>query len=170
MSKGGEWLLELLKCGMVRGSIVLAIDVPAPNGFVPVKQAALAGLCLVMMAALAVAAGDDALAQARKLLLRGKYAEAAELYSPLAEKDPAAAVGLARCLAAEGKLDEAVKDADRLQAAPCRGVRRIGGDGLRTRRLRRGQEAGRRGARASTAGNCWPGGSSPNWTAWPAAR
>ncbi len=53
--------------------------------------------------------------QARKLLLRGKYAEAADLYGPLAGKNAAAAVGLARCLAAQGKDDAAEKA---LAAAP----------------------------------------------------
>ena len=39
----------------------------------------------------------------------GKYGEAADIYGPLAEKgDPAAVLGLARCLSAEGKRDEAV--------------------------------------------------------------
>jgi len=45
----------------------------------------------------------------RSLLLGGKYAEAAEIFSPLAKEKPAAAVGLARCLVAEGKLAEARK-------------------------------------------------------------
>lgn len=80
-----------------------------------------AGICLISMlaaAGTARAAGDD-LAKARELLLGGKYAEAAEIYGPLAgakdkEAAPAAVLGLARCLCAEGKLDEAVK---RLAAA-----------------------------------------------------
>ena len=45
--------------------------------------------------------------KARALLMGGKYAEAAEIYTPAAAKDPAAALGLGRCLAAQGKLDEA---------------------------------------------------------------
>lgn len=46
----------------------------------------------------------------RSLLLRGQYAEAAEQYAALAEKDPVeAAVGQARCLRAEGKDSEAEK-------------------------------------------------------------
>jgi len=53
--------------------------------------------------------------QARKLLLRGKYAEAADIYSSLASKNAAATVGLARCLAAQGKDDAAEKA---LAAAP----------------------------------------------------
>jgi tetratricopeptide (TPR) repeat protein len=71
---------------------------------------------LSVLTALAIArAAEDPLANARKLLLGGKYAEAAEIYGPLAERqDPAAVLGLARVLSAEGKLDEAV---NRLAAA-----------------------------------------------------
>ena len=77
------------------------------------------GLCLLFVSVGAVTAWADetAMPQARKLLLRGKYAEAADLYSPLATKLPAAAVGLARGLAAQGK-DDAAEEA--LAAAPGR--------------------------------------------------
>ena len=72
----------------------------------------IAAICLLgvlPVPPIARAAGDD-LAKARELLLGGKYAEAAEIYGPLAEHDaPAALLGLARCLCAEGKLDQAVK-------------------------------------------------------------
>ena len=54
-------------------------------------------------------AAEADLTEARGLLLGGKYEEAAEIYSPLAEREPAALLGLARCLAAQGRLDEAVK-------------------------------------------------------------
>ncbi|MBN2474150.1 MAG: tetratricopeptide repeat protein [Pirellulales bacterium] len=57
----------------------------------------------------AVRAVDDDLAKGRSLLWGGKYAEAAEVYAPLAEKDPAAALGLARALDAQGKTEDAVK-------------------------------------------------------------
>ena len=78
----------------------------------------------------AARAGDDAIGEARKLLLRGNYAEAAELYKHLLQHRPpsppaplpqagegslSAAVGLARCLTARGKDDEAQKA---LLAAP----------------------------------------------------
>lgn len=46
---------------------------------------------------------------ARDLYLTGKYAEAAEVYARTATKDPGAVIGLARCLAAQGKRQEAVK-------------------------------------------------------------
>lgn len=53
---------------------------------------------------------DSAIAAARTLFLRGKYAEAAEGYAEAAEKDPlAAALGIARCQSARGKLDDAKK-------------------------------------------------------------
>ncbi|NUQ63064.1 MAG: tetratricopeptide repeat protein [Pirellulales bacterium] len=55
------------------------------------------------LAALAAEPPSDA----RRLLLSGKYAEAAEIYQARAPQDPASAVGLSRCLAAEGKYDEA---------------------------------------------------------------
>lgn len=69
------------------------------------------GLCLILLlvVVLDACADDAAIQRARKLWLRGKYAEAADIYRPLAEKSPPAAVGLARCLASQGKLDEADK-------------------------------------------------------------
>jgi cellulose synthase operon protein C len=66
-------------------------------------------LLLVSVAVLPARADEAALQKARKLLLRGKYAEAADLYRPLAGKEPAAAVGLARCLASQGKEKAAEK-------------------------------------------------------------
>ncbi len=72
-------------------------------------------LLLVAIAAVTASADEAAMPQAGKLLLRGKYAEAADLYSPPAQKNAAAAVGLARCLAAQGK-DKAAEKA--LAAAP----------------------------------------------------
>ncbi len=69
----------------------------------------IACLLLVSAAALAARAAEGPLPAARKLWLRGKYAEAADLYAPAAGKNAAAAIGLARCLAAQGKDDEAVK-------------------------------------------------------------
>jgi cellulose synthase operon protein C len=68
-------------------------------------------LCLLLAAVAAPGAQADekTAAKARKLLLRGKYAEAADLYAPTAVKDPAAAVGLARCRAAGGRDADAQK-------------------------------------------------------------
>ncbi|HUT95043.1 MAG TPA: tetratricopeptide repeat protein [Thermoguttaceae bacterium] len=54
-------------------------------------------------------AAEDDLAEARRLLLSGKYAEAAEIYRRAASEDPAATLGLARSLVAEGKSEEAVQ-------------------------------------------------------------
>ena len=42
-----------------------------------------------------------------RLLLSGKYAEAAEIYAPLAAKDATAAVGLAHCPEAQARREEA---------------------------------------------------------------
>ncbi|HEY5314460.1 MAG TPA: tetratricopeptide repeat protein [Pirellulales bacterium] len=63
----------------------------------------------------ALLAADDpgaarkARAAARHLLLTGKYAEAIERYQPLAEHDPAAAVGLSRCYAAQGQTAKTIE-------------------------------------------------------------
>jgi len=65
-------------------------------------------LCALAASAI-IRAADDSPAKARRLLLGGKYAEAAEIYAPLAKKNPAAALGLARCMAAGGKTDQAVR-------------------------------------------------------------
>lgn len=64
-------------------------------------------LAIIWMAAAVQAADDEPapLAQARLLLLRGKYAEAEEEYAALLKMEPvAAAVGLARCQEAVGNL------------------------------------------------------------------
>jgi cellulose synthase operon protein C len=53
------------------------------------------------------AAASDDLSRARHLLLSGKYAEAADIYAPLAKKQPAAAIGLARCHESRGNVKEA---------------------------------------------------------------
>jgi len=54
-------------------------------------------------------AAEADLTEARRLLLSGKYAEAAEIYQRRAPEDPACALGLARSLDAEGKYQEAVE-------------------------------------------------------------
>ncbi|MGD0899515.1 MAG: tetratricopeptide repeat protein [Thermoguttaceae bacterium] len=70
-------------------------------------QRTIAGaLALVLLPTAAWAA--DELASARKLWLRGNYAEAIDLYRPLAASSPEAALGLARCYESQGKSDEAV--------------------------------------------------------------
>jgi cellulose synthase operon protein C len=64
---------------------------------------------LVAVVALSVgrAWADDPAGAARRLLLAGKYEEAAEAYTALAETEPvAAAVGLARILVGTGRRDE----------------------------------------------------------------
>jgi Flp pilus assembly protein TadD len=58
--------------------------------------------------AIAPASAAD-LANARKLLLGGKYAEAEDAYRPLAKKDFRAALGLARSQDARGMREEAAK-------------------------------------------------------------
>jgi len=49
----------------------------------------------------------DTLEEAQQHLLRGRYAEAADIFAPRAKDDPDAALGLARSLAARGRQDEA---------------------------------------------------------------
>lgn len=70
-------------------------------------------LLIALFAALAApsvcTAADDPLSAAQTLLLRGRYAEAAERFTALAEKHPTtASVGLARALSAVGKSDQAI--------------------------------------------------------------
>lgn len=62
----------------------------------------------------AASGAEEGLEKARGLLLGGKYEEAEEAFAALAEKEPAAVVGIARALRARGKLKEAV---ERLQDA-----------------------------------------------------
>lgn len=76
--------------------------------------AILMSACSLAALGLGCVLGNDELVQARTLFLKGKYAEAIEIYSPLAEKDAAALLGLARCLRATGKADLA---AEKLAAA-----------------------------------------------------
>jgi cellulose synthase operon protein C len=54
-------------------------------------------------------AGEDALVDARKALLAGRYAEAVELFAPLAKERPEAAMGLSRCYSERGKDEKARK-------------------------------------------------------------
>jgi predicted Zn-dependent protease len=73
----------------------------------------IAPIAVTTLLALSVGAAargaDDDLADARKLLLTGRYAEAATKYESLAESHPLpAALGLASCLGEQGKYDEAV--------------------------------------------------------------
>ncbi|MGC3968052.1 MAG: tetratricopeptide repeat protein [Pirellulales bacterium] len=79
-----------------------------------VLQVVLGGVVAALtFSGVAVAADDVAekkspLVEARKLYLGGSYAEAQEQYEAARDKLPQdAALGLARCFAAEGKLDEA---------------------------------------------------------------
>ena len=68
-------------------------------------------LCLAVLPCLASAADDEPatdLSAARRLLLTGKYTEAAEAYQALADVEPvAAAVGLACCHASRGEREAA---------------------------------------------------------------
>ena len=70
--------------------------------------AAACGLLLALSGQ--VPADDSPLAQARRHLLRGRYAEAAQAYSALAAEHPAeAALGLARTEASRGQTVQAIK-------------------------------------------------------------
>lgn len=60
-----------------------------------------------LASACAYAAEEDRVDEARRLFLTGRYEQAVESYEALASDDPvSAALGLARCLWAMGKLDE----------------------------------------------------------------
>jgi len=69
------------------------------------------GLLMLVLPVGHIARGEeDPLAKAGALLLVGKYISAEGAYTPLANKKaPAAVLGLARALCAQGKQDEAVK-------------------------------------------------------------
>lgn len=72
------------------------------------------GSAVILLAGLAGlapgAAADDPLATAQALLLRGRYAEAAERFATLTEKHPvASALGLAEAQSAVGRDDEALE-------------------------------------------------------------
>jgi len=74
------------------------------------------GLCLIVFVLGAIASAEDApdaptpLEVANRLSLRGKYAEAAEMYAAMEDQAlPAVIVGQARCQLAVGRYDEAVK-------------------------------------------------------------
>ncbi len=67
-------------------------------------------LSLSVLAVLpAIGARADELSDARRLLLTGEYTQAAEIYGHTATKSAAAAVGLARALAAQGQYEAAAK-------------------------------------------------------------
>jgi tetratricopeptide (TPR) repeat protein len=61
----------------------------------------------LFLAPLLATAAD--LTKARTLLMRGRYEEAAEIYKPQSAADPQAALGLAACQEAQGKLSAAEK-------------------------------------------------------------
>jgi hypothetical protein len=67
--------------------------------------------CLAIVCGLASSAGgaeSEQLREARRWLLRGRYEEAAEAFTKQAADQPvAAALGLARCRIATGRIDEA---------------------------------------------------------------
>jgi tetratricopeptide (TPR) repeat protein len=74
------------------------------------KEIAMRRLCLLALVCLSVPASAQTLTEARKLLQKGNYSEAADAYRELLKKnaDPAASIGLALALDAEGKYDEAL--------------------------------------------------------------
>jgi len=74
---------------------------------------ALLTLCLLAPSLLRADEQPDP-AAGRRLLLRGKYAQAAKVYSRTASQAPRAAVGLARALEAQGKSAEARAALERL--------------------------------------------------------
>ncbi len=91
---------------------------------------AAAGLVLAVLVQGTGPAGvqADPLEEARQHLLRGRYAEAAEVFAPRAKDDADAAVGLARSLAARGRLEEARRALEPLadeHAAPAAELARL---------------------------------------------
>ncbi len=114
-------------------------------------------------------ADEAARPQARKLLLRGKYAEAADLYSPLAAKNARGSRRAGPMSGGAGQGRRGRQGAGRRRRPPCRRAGRAGRDGLCSREVRGRAESGpNAGDSVSTATSCWPDGSSPNWTERPA--
>lgn len=73
-------------------------------------HATLVVMLAVFVAAAPLRAADDApLDKARQLYLDGHWAESAEEFAKLSDKDPAAALGLARCQNAVGERDQAAQ-------------------------------------------------------------
>jgi tetratricopeptide (TPR) repeat protein len=70
------------------------------------QQARILALCIAAAVLSAAARGDEPLS-AEALLLVGRYDEAAEQFAANLEREPSAAIGLARCQTAVGKRDEA---------------------------------------------------------------
>jgi Tfp pilus assembly protein PilF len=80
------------------------------------QQAGIIALVLAAVALPAIARGEDE-PTAQTLFLIGRYDEAAERFTAELEKEPAAAIGLARCQTATGKREEAKQT---LEAAAAR--------------------------------------------------
>ena len=80
-----------------------------PGTLILVTMERISAIFVLCVLATPAPGADDSLSKARGLLLGGKYAEAAAIYAPLAMERPDAALGLARCLEAEGKADGAVE-------------------------------------------------------------
>jgi Flp pilus assembly protein TadD len=98
-----------VKVGSEPGSIVISHLAGSRRPNVPIMKRLSAAILIMSLTAGALPAAEEPPTKARALLLSGKYAEAAEVYGRTAAKDPAAAIGVARCLAARGRLDEAVR-------------------------------------------------------------
>ena len=74
------------------------------------RRLALAGICALAIFAAPAAARQPGFARADSLQLTGRYAEARTAYSALGAREPvAAAIGLARCLAATGENERAIE-------------------------------------------------------------
>jgi Tfp pilus assembly protein PilF len=91
-------------------------DIAILEATLVLRQAGIITLLLAAMTLTAIARNQDE-PTAQTLLLIGRYEEAAERFTADLEKEPAAAIGLARCHTATGKREEAQRT---LEAAAAR--------------------------------------------------
>jgi predicted Zn-dependent protease len=103
----------ILQLRVLRAFVVNCLPLRGPSDSVTGMSYRLFRLAVFAMVAVAASSAvADAppapLAEARRLFLTGKYAEALDAYVPGEKEHPVvAAIGKARCLTANGKLDEA---------------------------------------------------------------
>src|SRR5439155_18974239 len=96
------------------GDLRLRFALPPTNLFLsaPIRTSTMRASLLLLLAFPAVASAGDALQDARKLWLRGDYAEARERYQALAKDEKtrtAAVIGVSKAYQSVGRYEEAQK-------------------------------------------------------------
>ena len=113
--------------------------------------------------------GPAAAGEGRQAAVGGKYAEAAEIYEPRAAKDPAAALGLALRLEANGKTDKAVRALQALAEKRPELQAELARLAFERGDLKEAAARGRRGLALGRPAVAGPLDRGPSWTA-PAGR